>query len=93
MLRLSCLRKNISARITFALVYNEIAHAVQSVVKSQDISIQSGLGWEDSLRHIEGVYSTLSLRHIESSKFNNLSLEHSNGRCPGCDYINPVETL
>ena len=63
--------------------YKETAHAVWSMVKSKDISMQSGLGWDDNPRHIKGVYSTRSLRHIESSKFNNLSLERSNGRCPG----------
>lgn len=44
---------------------------------------EAGFGWDDNPRHNKGVYSTLSLRHIESSKFNNLSLERSNGRCPG----------
>ena len=63
--------------------YKETAHAVWSMVKSKDISMQSGLGWDDNPRHIKGVYSTRSLRHIESSKFINLSLERSNGRCPG----------
>ena len=61
----------------------ETAHAVWSMVKSKDISVRSGLGWDDNPRHIKGVYSTRSLRHIESSKFINLSLERSNGRCPG----------
>ena len=63
--------------------YKETAHAVWSMVKSKDISVRSGLGWDDNPRHIKGVYSTRSLRHIESSKFINLSLERSNGRCPG----------
>ena len=63
--------------------YKETAHAVWSMVKSKDISMQSGLGWDDNPRHIKGVYSMRSLRHIESSKFINLSLERSNGRCPG----------
>lgn len=63
--------------------YKETAHAVWSMVKSKDISMQSGLGWDDNPRHIKGVYSTRSLRHIESSRFINLSLERSNGRCPG----------
>ena len=63
--------------------YKETAHAVWSMVKSKDISMQSGLGWDDNPRHIKGVYSTRSLRHIESSKFINLSLERCNGRCPG----------
>ena len=63
--------------------YKETAHAVWSMVKSKDISVRSGLGWDDNPRHIKGVYSMRSLRHIESSKFINLSLERSNGRCPG----------
>lgn len=63
--------------------YHETAHAVWSMVKSKDVSMRSGFGWDDNPRHNKGVYSTLSLRHIESSKFNNLSLERSNGRCPG----------
>lgn len=28
--------------------YNETAHAVWSMVKSKDISVRSGLGWDDS---------------------------------------------
>ena len=83
---LSCLYFNFKSRIVL-VKKTETAHAVWSMVKSKDISMQSGLGWDDNPRHIKGVYSTRSLRHIESSKFNNLSLERSNGRCPGCDYI------
>ena len=45
--------------------YKETAHAVWSMVKSKDISMQSGLGWDDNPRHIKGVYLTLCLRHTE----------------------------
>ena len=44
-------------------------------------------------RHIEGVYLTLCLRRVESCKVIIVVSNMVNGRCPGCDYINPVETL
>ena len=41
------------------------------------------VGWENVVqRHIKGVYLTLCSWRVESSKFSNQSLEHSNGRCP-----------
>ena len=40
-------------------------------------------------RHIEGVYLTLCLRRVESCKFIIVVSNMVNGRCPGCDYINP----
>lgn len=40
-------------------------------------------------QHMKGVYLALCSWQVESSKFKNLSLEHCNGRCPGCDYIMP----
>ena len=44
-------------------------------------------------RHIKGVYLTLCLRRVESCKFIIVVSNMVNGRCPGCDYIHPVETL
>ena len=38
-------------------------------------------------RHNKGVYLTLCLRQLGISQIqSHYSLEHSNGRCPGCDY-------
>ena len=73
----------ISSQGRVLVEYYETIHVVWSMVKLKGLSMWCRLGCDDNPRHIEGVYSTLSLRHIESSKFNNLSLERSNGRCPG----------
>ena len=51
-------------------------------------SVISGQWVGRESRHIEGVYLTLCLRHIEILQpYRYFGLEHSNGRCPGCDYI------
>ena len=36
--------------------YYETAHAVWSMVKSEERSMQSGLGWDDNPGHNKGVY-------------------------------------
>ena len=56
-------------------------------------SVISGQWVGRESRHIEGVYLTLCLRRVESCKFIIVVSNMVNGRCPGCDYINPVETL
>lgn len=61
-----------------------------------DISIQSGhLGGKDSRTYKKGVYNALrSADTLKREKFQvSYCLEHSNGRCPGCDYFNLVEEL
>ena len=71
------------------------AHAVSSVLCGGHLEMlhRAGIGWDVWSRHNEGVYSTLCLRRVESCNISNFGLEPSNGRCPGCDYFNPVETL
>lgn len=42
--------------------------------------------------HNKGVYLTLCLRQLGISQIqSHYNLEHSNGRCPGCDYHIGVE--
>ena len=49
------------------------------------------VGWENVVqRHIKGVYLTLCSWRVESSKFSNQSLEHSNGRCPRVWFLSPL---
>ena len=55
---LSCLYFNFKSRIVL-VKKTETAHAVWSMVKSKDKTMQNGLGWDDNPRHIEGVYLTL----------------------------------
>ena len=40
----------------FLYKYYETAHAVWSMVKSKDISMRSGFGWDDNQGHNKGVY-------------------------------------
>ena len=56
-------------------------------------SVISGQWVGRESRHIKGVYLTLCLRRVESCKFIIVVSNMVNGRCPGCDYIHPVETL
>ena len=66
--------------------------SVASCLPSKSL-YEAGIGWDGS-PDIEGVYSTLCLRQSEIFQIIRIKvLDVANGRCPGCDYINPVETL
>lgn len=44
---LSCLNLNIGSRRVL-VKYHETAHAAWSMVKSKDLSVRSGFGWDDN---------------------------------------------
>ena len=76
------------------MITESAAYAMLSVVKSTMTYLcESGL-WVGQSRHRRRL-STLCLRL--SCNLANLQkivvLNVVNGRCPGCDYINPAETL
>ena len=77
------------------MITESAAYAALSVVKSTMTYLyESGLWVGRQSRHNGRRLSTLCLRRTEIQQIhgNIIVLNVVNGRCPGCDYINPVET-
>ena len=53
---------------------------------------KAGIGWEDS-PDIMKAFTRRCVRDVSNLANSKSDLGRSNGRCPGCDYLTPAETL
>ena len=53
---------------------------------------EAGIGWESS-PDIMKAFTQRCVRDVSNLANSKSDLGRSNGRCPGCDYITPEETL